>query len=244
MTDDLPVPVDRLTHAASAVFALIFALVVASLISQLATSAAVGVGVVAPDTNAFTIVRTVANFVGFLPAVVGYLLITDQRDLVSVSLPSLREVGLIVGSAIVLYGLQIGILLTLREFGFRTGENPATIAAGDPVVYYAAMIVVSLLIVGPAEELLLRGVVQGGLRRSFDAAPAILIAALIFGALHGNVEGTAVEQVTYMGVTVVLGAILGVLYERTENVLVPGFAHGLYNAIIFAGTSGACCDPR
>jgi len=173
--------------------------------------------------------------VGFLPAVVGYLLITDQRDLVSVSLPSLREVGLIVGSAIVLYGLQIGILLTLREFGFRTGENPATIAAGDPVVYYAAMIVVSLLIVGPAEELLLRGVVQGGLRRSFDAAPAILIAALIFGALHGNVEGTAVEQVTYMGVTVVLGAILGVLYERTENVLVPGFAHGLYNAIIFAG---------
>jgi len=49
-----------------------------------------------------------------------------------------------VGSAIVLYGLQIGILLTLREFGFRTGENPATIAAGDPVVYYAAMIVVSL----------------------------------------------------------------------------------------------------
>jgi len=64
MTDDLPVPVDRLTHAASAVFALIFALVVASLISQLATSAAVGVGVVAPDTNAFTIVRTVANFVG------------------------------------------------------------------------------------------------------------------------------------------------------------------------------------
>jgi len=73
----------------------------------------------------------------------------------------------------------------------------------DPVVYYAAMIVVSLLIVGPAEELLLRGVVQGGLRRSFDAAPAILIAALIFGALHGNVEGTAVEQVTYMGVTVV-----------------------------------------
>jgi len=89
------------------------------------------------------------------------------------------------------------------------------------------MIVVSLLIVGPAEELLLRGVVQGGLRRSFDAAPAILIAALIFGALHGNVEGTAVEQVTYMGVTVVLGAILGVLYERTENVLVPGFARAV-----------------
>ncbi|EMA58692.1 CPBP family intramembrane glutamic endopeptidase [Halorubrum lipolyticum] len=237
MTDDLPVslPVDRLVHAASAVFALVFALVVSSLIAQLATSAAVGVGVVAPDTNAFAILQFVASFVGFLPAVVGYLLITDQRDLVSASIPSLRELGLIVGSAIVLYGLQIGLLLTLREFGFRTGENPATMAAGDPVVYYAAMIAVSLFVVGPAEELLLRGVVQGGLRRSFDAAPAILIAALMFGILHGSVEGTAVEQAAYMGVTVILGAILGVLYEKTENVLVPGFAHGLYNAIIFAG---------
>ena len=234
MTDDLSVPAE-LIHAASAVFALVFGLVVGGLIGQLATSVAVGVGIVAPETNAFTLLQTVANFVGFLPAVVGYLVITDQQDLVSVSLPSLREAGLIVGSAVLLYGLQIGLLLTLREFGFRTGENPATIAAGDPVVYYTAMIVVSLFVVGPAEELLLRGVVQGGLRRSLDAAPAILIAALMFGVLHGSVEGSPVEQVSYMGVTVILGAILGVLYEKTENVLVPGFAHGLYNAIIFAG---------
>ena len=235
MTDDLPVPVDRLVHAASAVFALVFALVVASLISQLATSAAVGVGIIAPETNAFAILQFVASFVGFLPAVVGYLVITDQRDLVSVSSLSLREVGIVIGAAVVLYGLQIGLLITLREFGFGTGQNPATMAPGDPVVYYGAMIAVSLFVVGPAEELLLRGVVQGGLRRSFDAAPAILVAALMFGALHGNVEGTVVEQVAYMGVTVLLGAILGVLYERTNNVLVPGFAHGLYNAIIFAG---------
>ena len=235
MTDDLPVPVERLVHATSAVFALVFALLAASLIAQLAASAAVGVGVVAPETNAFALLRTVASFAGFLPAVVGYLVITDQRDLVSVSVPSLREVGLIAGAAVALYGLQIGLLLALREFGLGTGQNPATTAAGDPVVYFAAMIAVSLFVVGPAEELLLRGVVQGGLRRSFDAAPAILIAALMFGALHGNVEGTVVEQVAYMGVTVILGAILGVLYEKTENVLVPGFAHGLYNAIIFAG---------
>lgn len=235
MTDDLSVPVDRLVHAASAVFALVFALLVAGLIAQLATSAAVGLGVVAPETNAFTLVQTVASFVGFLPAVVAYLLITDQRGLVSVSRPSLREAGIVVGAAVVLYALQIGLLLALREFGLGTGQNPATTPAGDPVVYYAAMIAVSLFVVGPAEELLLRGVVQGGLRRSFDAAPAIVIAALLFGVLHGNVEGTVVEQVAYMGVTVILGAILGVLYERTDNVLVPGFAHGLYNAIIFAG---------
>ncbi|MFD1569416.1 CPBP family intramembrane glutamic endopeptidase [Halorubrum laminariae] len=235
MTDDLPVPVDRLVHVASAVFALVFALVLTSLITQLATSVALQVGVVAADTNAFALLETAVSFAGFLPGVVGYLVITDQRTLVSVSRPSVREIGLVAGAAVLLYALQIGLLFGLREFGLRTGQNPATVAAGDPVAYYAAMILVSILLVGPAEELLLRGVVQGGLRRSFHAAPAILIAAVMFGALHGSVEGTIVEQVAYMGVTVVLGAILGVLYERTENVLVPGLAHGLYNAIIFAG---------
>jgi membrane protease YdiL (CAAX protease family) len=235
MTDDLPVPVERLVHVVSAVFALVFALVLASLITQLVTSLALRAGVVADDTNAFTLLQTVVSFASFLPGVAGYLVITDQRDLVSISRPSLREIGIIGGAAILLYGLQIALLLTLRELGLQTGQNPATVAAGDPVAYYAAMIAVSLLLVGPAEELLLRGVVQGGLRRSFDAAPAILIAAVLFGALHGSVDGTLPEQVAYMGVTVILGAILGVLYERTENVLVPGFAHGLYNAIIFAG---------
>ncbi|WP_342764958.1 hypothetical protein [Halorubrum sp. Hd13] len=27
--------------------------------------------------------------------------------------------------------------------------------------------------------------------------------------------------------------MLGVLYERTENVVVPGLAHGVYNAVIY-----------
>ncbi|GAB3698513.1 CPBP family intramembrane glutamic endopeptidase [Halorubrum pallidum] len=235
MTDDLPVPVDRLVHVVSAAFALVFALVLTSLITQVVTSFALRVGVVTDGTNAFTLLETAVSFAGFLPGVVGYLVITDQRSLVSISRPSVREIGLIAGAAVLLYGLQIGLLFGLRAAGLGTGQNPATVAAGDPVAYYTAMIVVSILLVGPAEELLLRGVVQGGLRRSFDAAPAILIAAIMFGALHGSVEGTFPEQIAYMGVTIVLGSILGVLYERTENVLVPGLAHGLYNAIIFAG---------
>ena len=233
MTDDLPVPVDRLVHVASAVFALVFALVLTSLITQLVTSLALRVGVVAADTNAFALLQTAVSFAGFLPGVLGYLVITDQRTLVSASWPSAREIGIIAGAAVLLYGLQIGLLFGLRSVGLGTGQNPATVAAGDPVAYYAAMVVVSILLVGPAEELLLRGVVQGGLRRSFDAAPAILIAAVMFGALHGSVEGTVPEQIAYMGVTIVLGGVLGVLYERTENVVVPGLAHGLYNAIIF-----------
>lgn len=234
MADDLPVPVDRLIHFASAVFALLFTLVVASVAGELVLTAALRAGVVAEGTNGAEILGTVATFASFLPAVIGYLAITDQWDLVPVSKPALRTAGLIPVVAVALYGLQIGLLLLLREFGLQTGQNPATMAAGDPVAYYLAMIAVSILVVGPAEELLFRGVIQGGLRRSFGAAPAILIASVLFGLLHVGVDGTLTEQLAYMGITVLLGALLGVLYERTGNILVPALAHGLYNAIIFA----------
>ena len=233
MADDLPLPVDRLVHVASAVFALLFTLVVAGLIGELVSTLALRVGVVAEGTNEADILGTVATFGSFLPAVIGYLAITDQWDLVPVSKPTLRTAGVVPVVAVGLYGIQIGLLLLLREFGLQTGQNPATMAAGDPVAYYLAMIAVSVLVVGPAEELLFRGVIQGGLRRSFGAAPAILIASVLFGLLHFGVGGSLIERVAYMGVTVLLGALLGLLYERTGNIVIPALAHGLYNAIIF-----------
>ena len=234
MADDLPLPVDRLVHVASAVFALLFTLVVASVVTGPVSTLAVRAGVVAEGTNGLAIVETVVQFVSFLPAVIGYLAITDQWDLVPVSKPTLRTAGIVPVVAVGLYALQIGLLLLLRELGLQTGQNPATMAAGDPVAYYLAMVAVSILVVGPADELLFRGVIQGGLRRSFGAAPAILIASVLFGLLHVGVDGTLTEQLAYMGVTVLLGALLGVLYERTDNIVIPALAHGLYNAIIFS----------
>jgi membrane protease YdiL (CAAX protease family) len=36
-------------------------------------------------------------------------------------------------------------------------------------------------------------------------------------------------------VTILLGLILGGLYERTDNILVPIVVYGIYNAMLFAG---------
>lgn len=233
MTDDLPLPANRLIVLASAVFALVFTVVVADVVGSVATTSAVRSGILTEETNAYSVFETITLFGGFLSAAVVYLLITDQRDLVPVSRPSLRRLGVIVAAAVGLYTLQIGVLFALREIGIRTGQNPATMAAGDPIVYYTAMIVVSILVVGPVEELLFRGVIQGGLRRAFGPVAAIALASVMFGFLHAGVEGTMVETLAYIGVAVILGAVLGLLYEWTDNLIVPALTHGLYNAFIF-----------
>jgi len=66
MADDLPLPVDRLIHVASAVFALVFTLLVASLLGELVSALALRAGVVNEETNGEAIVRTVATFASFL----------------------------------------------------------------------------------------------------------------------------------------------------------------------------------
>lgn len=228
-------PIERIASIASAAFVVVFALVVASAVTEPVSGAAASVGLVSEGTNAWQVLQTIVQFGGFLLGVLVYLAFTDQWNVVDVERPTLGDAGIVVVAALGLLALQYGALFLLGEVGITTGQNTATVAAGDPVNYYVAMIVVSLLVVGPVEELLFRGAVQGGLRQAFDALPAILIASLLFGVIHlPAVEGALAEQIAYVGVVVALGCLLGYLYERTDNVLVPGLAHGAYNAAVYA----------
>ena len=234
MSETPPEPVTKVLRVASAAFAVVFALFVASAVTAPASELAVSLGLVAEGTTALQVLRTLLQFAGFLAAVVGYLAITDQWELVPVSRLTLRDAGLVLGGGVALFAFQYGALFVLGEIGLTTGQNQAVVPDGDPVTYYLVMIAVSLLVVGPIEEALFRGVVQGGLRRAFDAAPAILLASLVFGLIHlPSVSGTTGQQWAYVVVVVVLGSVLGVLYEHTGNVVVPGLAHGVYNAVIY-----------
>ena len=234
MSETPPEPLNRILRVASAAFAVLLALFVASAVTTPVSEFAVSLGVAGEGTTGLQVLRTLVQFAGFLGAVVGYLAITDQWELVGLSRPTPRDAGLVVAGGAVLFAFQYGALFVLGEVGLTTGQNQAVVPDGDPVTYYLVMVAVSLLVVGPVEEALFRGVVQGGLRRAFDAVPAILLASLAFGLIHfPSVSGSAGERWAYVAVVVVLGAVLGVLYERTENVVVPGLAHGVYNAVIY-----------
>ncbi|MFC7187293.1 CPBP family intramembrane glutamic endopeptidase [Halorubrum yunnanense] len=234
MSETPPEPVNRILRVASAVFAVILALFVASAVTAPLSQSAVSLGLVREGTTGLQVFRTLLQFAGFLVAVVGYLAITDQWGLVRAGRPTLRDAGLALAGGAVLFAFQYGALFVLGEIGLTTGQNQAVVPDGDPVTYYLVMIAVSLLVVGPVEEALFRGVVQGGIRRAFDAGPAILLASLAFGLVHlPSVSGTPGQRWAYVAVVVVLGAVLGALYERTGNVWVPGLAHGVYNGVIY-----------
>ncbi|OYR90305.1 CPBP family intramembrane metalloprotease, partial [Halorubrum sp. E3] len=157
MSESPPEPVNRILRVVSAAFAVVFALLVASAVTAPVAQVAVSLGLVAEETTGLQVLQTLLQFAGFLAAVGGYLVVTDQRGLVGVSRPTLREAGIILGGGIVLFAFQYGALFALDQLGLTTGQNQAVVPAGDPVTYYLAMIAVSLAVVGPVEELLFRG---------------------------------------------------------------------------------------
>jgi len=89
----------------------------------------------------------------------------------------------------------------------------------------AELAVISLL-AGLGEELLFRGLIQEGLSRWWGGTlgpySALLVASLLFGALHCITP-------TYAMLATAIGLLLGGLWMGTGNLLVPISTHAVYD---------------
>jgi uncharacterized protein len=118
----------------------------------------------------------------------------------------------------------------------RLHVNPVTLAA---------QLVAVALVVGPSEELLFRGLIQTSLNRSIHAALhwrawrvslATVVAAVLFGLFHlinlgFQTPSATVQQVV---IAVILGFVIGVLYDRTRNLMGASLFHSVTD---FSGTA-------
>jgi hypothetical protein len=236
--------VDRIASLGQAVLAVFAAFLVASAVVPPVSAWLVGSGVLAQGSLALDVVRTVLQFVGFVVAILGFLAITDTWHLLHTRRVTGRTLVLAGGAVVALLVAQFGAGFLLQALGVSFGENQVITRGREAPVYFLYMIPVSLLLVGPIEELLFRGVVQGVLRRSFGVRAGIVVASALFGLVHWvAVSGGPAEKFAYVAIAGALGIVLGVLYERTETIVAPGLAHGVYNSVLFAiqyvGATGA-----
>jgi membrane protease YdiL (CAAX protease family) len=152
--------------------------------------------------------------------------------------PTLREMGWIAGGIIVAFGVAILIEAIGAVLGAEGATNFATAAAvGNPMLVYGLLLVGNILLIGPAEELLFRGVIQGRLRESFGPALAIGVISLGFALSHVPSYWIGGSDLFTLGVLFALlgiaagGLILGTIYERTQNLIVVALIYGLINAV-------------
>ena len=103
------------------------------------------------------------------------------------------------------------------------------IAQQDPLIFLL-LGVLSILIVGPTEELLFRGIIQTRLREAFGVPVGISLATAIFAVIH--VFGFSTLASGLLGVSVLFfsGLVLALAYEYTDNLVVVAVIHGFFNA--------------
>jgi len=224
----------RLQHIGEAIVVIIVAYICASVAISLLDPL---IGVLAArveGTDVRLIAQTMVQFTVIMGVVVWYAKLLDTDQLLPIRLPTRWTAGLIVGGTILLLVCQYVINQLLQWADFAPGANQAVLAgAGDPT-YFLVMVPVSILFVGPAEELLFRGAVQGRLRQSWGMWPAIVSATVLFGLVHiPAITGGFGAQLSYALLVGILGLLLGYLYEYTGNILVPSLIHGTYNATLF-----------
>ncbi|WP_222919949.1 CPBP family intramembrane glutamic endopeptidase [Natrinema sp. SYSU A 869] len=141
----------------------------------------------------------------------------------------------LVGAFIVVVAYQMMVDL-IEPLGGSEGTTHSGIEAGRE---YPALLLLgiplALLLTGPGEELLFRGVLQSRLKETFPTVAAVALTGLVFGAVHLPVymgsEPSAV--VVSLGTVTTLGLYFGVLYECSSNLVVPALIHGCFNATVY-----------
>ncbi len=175
---------------------------------------------------------TVVGQLGFL--LIGYLYVRRTGLPVRMAIPDRRDVGYLVGGVVVALALAVTLSLVLAVLDLLPGSVIADTGMADPA-FFVGLAVLSVVLVGPVEEFLFRGVIQGRLRRAFGPVGAVVGASLLFGAMHlANYTGAVVPVIAGASLVATVSLVFGALYERTGNLVVPMVAHGAYNVALFA----------
>lgn len=150
--------------------------------------------------------------------------------------PSARAVAAAVAAAFALVALGQSVLWFLPDAGV-TELNSTLSAAGIEPTFLLWFAAVAFVLVGPAEELLFRGGVQGTLRAAFGRVTSNVAASALFAFVHllNILSTTPLFSPTAVAATAVIFAIslvLGEAYERTGSLTVPVLIHSVYDATL------------
>ncbi len=124
------------------------------------------------------------------------------------------------------HGGQWLFQVLLQALGFHPRPQLLARLLGEaPIDAAFALAALYICLLGPLlEEVIFRGFLYTGLRRRFGVLPALLASSVVFGYTH-VLDPDAVVPI------ILLGGVLGVLYERSANLWVPVAGHVANNTL-------------
>jgi membrane protease YdiL (CAAX protease family) len=165
---------------------------------------------------------------------------TRGRDYFDLSVPNSKEIAIAVITAAGLVALSQGVTVVFSLLGVESGSHGLVQQAESgaiPASVILLLVPLSILCIGPGEELLFRNIAQKWLYDEFSKGQAIGIASILFSITHLPVYfigSTLLEASAALVNVLVLSSVLGLVYAHSEKIAVPAITHGVYNSILFA----------
>ena len=192
------------------------------------------VGVSLPQRSALTLQLVLTELVGFGGMAWLYLRVRGlPRSYVHLRWPTGRDVVWMVGGTVLALVLYFGVVTVAVAAGVPMARSVISQYGQSDPGGLLVVAVLSLVLVGPMEELFFRGVVQETMREALPANVAVPLASAVFALVHLlTLTGPLLGQTVLVGSLFVTALVLGYAYERTGNLAVNAAIHGGYNAVL------------
>lgn len=227
----------RLLALGSSIFVAVSAFVVGNVtvLGTAVTLEAIGVPVFSRPTRTIFLSTILLQGVAFGGVALAYLRLRGMGlDFIKVRLPTRRDLTVGVAGTVLLLLLLFLASSVLSYLGIESAQNQIVELGEENPLVFLLLVPLSFLLVGPGEELLFRGLIQGRLGESYSTWGAVVLASGLFAAVHVfSLSGDG--KFVYVGIVFGLALVLGATYEYTGNLTVPALIHGAYNAVQFAG---------
>lgn len=152
-----------------------------------------------------------------------YLYFRPVKTTITPTAPALLMPGMITGvMATVIWWWTGQVLVSWLRQAQPTLE-PVAYNQAITVATVAQVLALSLIVAPIAEELLMRGIAYSALRRYLGVVASSIIAAVVFGLIHGN--GLQII------VTIPLGIIAAFIVEVSGSVIAAILAHLVFNTL-------------
>lgn len=148
------------------------------------------------------------------------------------NIESVKSAVLSASAILIAYFLLSVVVYALLNGGMREHNSPLADAVVQSPVSLLIGIIFMFVFVGVSEELLFRAGVYEILKKDYSVKSSAIISSLMFGVLHITalqLDATSVFTVLATGSA---GFVFALIYERTDNIVVPIIAHGVFNSLL------------
>ncbi|MFB6078978.1 MAG: lysostaphin resistance A-like protein [Halarchaeum sp.] len=219
-------------------------LVVAALVASVVRGA---IGVLPAPALASTVAGQAASAVGLGLAALAYVALSGREWTYLDVRFDRRAAAWTVGGLVGMFVVLVAASAATRMLGVSGATHSTVEQIRAAPLLGLALVPVSLLLVGPGEELLMRNVVQKGLYEAFSRRGAVVVGCVVFTLVHlpayASTGGGPAAVGTTLARLFAVSLVLAVVYERTDSVVAAALAHGGYDAVQFAWVYFAVSSP-